>query len=195
MSLCFNYFLKAWKSIPHASQQGTSLFMAMCIRYNLNVINIISDLRQIGALLPVLRFPPPIVPEVNKSIFQLHRWKKPSYRKWKKNNISVISVAKTGVPGVNNISVTSVEETAVSEVKKTIFQLHGGRNRSTARTIKLVSAAWKSRSKDWLDWNQNNVSMWNDMSARGLLFQWASTIKIQQLLTIFWRRTSYLLNI
>ena len=68
---------------------------------------------------------------MNKSIFQLHRWKKPSYRKWKKNNISVTSVAETGVSGVNNISVTSVEEIAVSEVKKTIFQLHGGRNRST----------------------------------------------------------------
>jgi hypothetical protein len=27
--------------------------------------------------------------------------------------------------------------------------------------------------------NQNNVSEWNDISTRGLLFQWASTIKIQ----------------
>jgi hypothetical protein len=26
--------------------------------------------------------------------------------------------------------------------------------------------------------NQNNVSEWSDMSTRGLLFQWASTIKI-----------------
>jgi hypothetical protein len=28
---------------------------------------------------------------------------------------------------------------------------------------------------------QNNVSKWSDMSTRGLLFQWASTIKIQLL--------------
>jgi hypothetical protein len=27
--------------------------------------------------------------------------------------------------------------------------------------------------------NQDNVSEWEDMSIRGLLFQWASTIKIQ----------------
>jgi hypothetical protein len=27
--------------------------------------------------------------------------------------------------------------------------------------------------------NQNNVSEWSDMSTRGLLFQWASTIQIQ----------------
>jgi hypothetical protein len=27
--------------------------------------------------------------------------------------------------------------------------------------------------------NQNNVSEWDDMSIRGLFFQWASTIQIQ----------------
>jgi hypothetical protein len=30
-----------------------------------------------------------------------------------------------------------------------------------------------------LAWNQNNVFEWSDMSTRRLLFQWASTIKIQ----------------
>jgi hypothetical protein len=40
-------------------------------------------------------------------------------------------------------------------------------------------AALRRKSKDWLDWNQNYVSEWSDMSTRGLLFQWASTIKIQ----------------
>ena len=30
----------------------------------------------------------------------------------------------------------------------------------------------------WLAWNRNNVSEWSDMSNRGLLFQWDSTIKI-----------------
>jgi hypothetical protein len=37
----------------------------------------------------------------------------------------------------------------------------------------------RRKSKDWLAQNQNNVSEWSDMSTRGLLFQWASTIKIQ----------------
>jgi hypothetical protein len=40
-------------------------------------------------------------------------------------------------------------------------------------------AALGSKSKDWLARNQNNVSKWSDISIRGLLFQWASTIKIQ----------------
>jgi hypothetical protein len=41
-------------------------------------------------------------------------------------------------------------------------------------------AALRRKSKDWLARNQNvNVSQWSDMSTRGLLFQCASTIKIQ----------------
>jgi hypothetical protein len=40
-------------------------------------------------------------------------------------------------------------------------------------------AALRRKNKDWLARNQNNVSEWSDMSTRGLLFQWASTIKIQ----------------
>jgi hypothetical protein len=40
-------------------------------------------------------------------------------------------------------------------------------------------AALRRKSKDWLARNQDNVSEWGDMSIRGLLFQWASTIKIQ----------------
>jgi hypothetical protein len=39
--------------------------------------------------------------------------------------------------------------------------------------------ALSRKSKDWLAWNQNNVSEWRDMSICGLLFQWASTIQIQ----------------
>ena len=34
-------------------------------------------------------------------------------------------------------------------------------------------------TQHWLARNQNNVSEWSDISTRGLLFQWASTIKIQ----------------
>ena len=39
--------------------------------------------------------------------------------------------------------------------------------------------ALRRKRKDWSDRNQNNVSEWSDMSNRGLLFQWASTTKIQ----------------
>jgi hypothetical protein len=38
-------------------------------------------------------------------------------------------------------------------------------------------AASRRKDKDWLARNQNNVSEWSDLSTRGLLFQWASTIK------------------
>jgi hypothetical protein len=40
-------------------------------------------------------------------------------------------------------------------------------------------AALRRKSKDWLAQNQDNVSEWGDMSMRGLLFRWASTINIQ----------------
>jgi len=40
-------------------------------------------------------------------------------------------------------------------------------------------AALRRKSKDWLVQNRNNVSEWDDMSIHVLLFQWASTMKIQ----------------
>jgi hypothetical protein len=42
-------------------------------------------------------------------------------------------------------------------------------------------AALRSKSKDWMARNQANVFKyeWGDMSIHGLLFQWASTVKIQ----------------
>jgi hypothetical protein len=40
-------------------------------------------------------------------------------------------------------------------------------------------AALRSKSKDWLPRNLQNMSEWSDMSNRRLLFQWTSTIKIQ----------------
>ena len=53
------------------------------------------------------------------------------------------------------------------------------------KIIKLVccfsvehAALWR-KNKDWLARNQNNVSEWNDICTCGLLFHWASTIKIQ----------------
>ena len=40
-------------------------------------------------------------------------------------------------------------------------------------------AAFRRKSKDWLARNQDNVSSWCNMSIRGLLFQWVTTIKMQ----------------
>ena len=40
-------------------------------------------------------------------------------------------------------------------------------------------AALRRKSKDWLARNQDNASEWGDMSMRGLLLQWDSTILIQ----------------
>ena len=40
-------------------------------------------------------------------------------------------------------------------------------------------AALRTKNKDWLDLNLDNVSEWNDKSTCGLLFLSASTIKIQ----------------
>jgi hypothetical protein len=40
-------------------------------------------------------------------------------------------------------------------------------------------SALRRKNKDWLAQIQNNVSEWSDMSTRGLLFQWASSMKIQ----------------
>jgi hypothetical protein len=42
-----------------------------------------------------------------------------------------------------------------------------------------MHAILRSKITDWLAQNQNNVSEWSDMSTDGLLFQWASTVKIQ----------------
>jgi hypothetical protein len=54
------------------------------------------------------------------------------------------------------------------------------------KTLKLVFAVFLVntqhlgvRVKDCLARNQDNVSEWSNMSTRGLLFQWASTLKIQ----------------
>ena len=45
--------------------------------------------------------------------------------------------------------------------------------------VSAKHASLRSKSKDWMTRNQNNVSEWSDISTRGLLFQWASTMKFQ----------------
>jgi hypothetical protein len=37
----------------------------------------------------------------------------------------------------------------------------------------------RSKNKDWLAWNQNNMSEWSNMSTSELLFQLLTTMKIQ----------------
>ena len=45
-------------------------------------------------------------------------------------------------------------------------------------------AALRSKSKYWLDRNQNIVSKWSDKFTRVLLFRWASANKIQLIVAV-----------
>ena len=58
------------------------------------------------------------------------------------------------------------------------FEPRSGQSKHYTIGICCVStkfAAIRSKSKDWLARNQNNVSEWNNMSTRWLLVQWASS--------------------
>ena len=62
------------------------------------------------------------------------------------------------------------------------FEPRSGQTKNNKIGICCFSAkhtALRGKSKDWLARNQNNVSEWSDMSNCRLLFQCASTIKIQ----------------
>ena len=62
------------------------------------------------------------------------------------------------------------------------FELRSGQIKDYEIGICCFSAkhaALRRKRKDWLALNRNNVSECSDMSTRGLLFQWASTIKSQ----------------
>ena len=48
-------------------------------------------------------------------------------------------------------------------------------------------AALRSKSKDWLAQNQDNVSEWSNMSVHGLLFQCATTLKIQLSMLLYYK--------
>ena len=81
----------------------------------------------------------------------------------------------------NHISGTMVSVLA-SSGEDCGFEPRSGQTKDYKIGICCFSAkntALRSKSKDWLARNQNNVSEWNDMSIRGLLFPWSSTIKIQ----------------
>ena len=62
----------------------------------------------------------------------------------------------------------------VSSTVDRVFEPRGLVKSDSANYVVL-----RSKSKDWLARNQDNVSEWRDMSTRGLLFQLATTIKIK----------------
>ena len=45
----------------------------------------------------------------------------------------------------------------------------------------------RCKSKDWLARNQDNVSKWNEISTSRLLFPWASSIKIQLSMSVWYK--------
>ena len=67
------------------------------------------------------------------------------------------------------------------------FESRSGQTKDYKISICCFSAkhaAVSRKSKDWLARNQDNVSEWGDMSIRELLFQRASTIKIQLIVLV-----------
>ena len=59
------------------------------------------------------------------------------------------------------------------------FEPRSGQTKDYKIGICCFSAKHTALRRKSKDWNQNNESEWSDMSTRGLLFQWASTIKIK----------------
>jgi hypothetical protein len=82
---------------------------------------------------------------------------------------------------MNHISGVMVSMLASSAVDH-LFKSRSGQTKDYKISICCFStkhAALRTKSKDWLAQNQDNVSDRGDMSIRRLLFQRASTIKIQ----------------
>jgi hypothetical protein len=67
------------------------------------------------------------------------------------------------------------------------FEPRSGQTKNYKIGICCFSAkhsALRSKSKYWLAQNLDIVSVWGDMSIHRLLFQWASTMKIQQCMLV-----------
>jgi hypothetical protein len=74
---------------------------------------------------------------------------------------------------MNNIGVVIVSM-LTSKVVDRGFESRLGQTKVYKIGICCFSAmypALRRKSKDWLAWNQDNVSEWDDMFIRGLLFQ------------------------
>jgi len=55
------HFTRQWQTVPITTNVASSNpTQAICTRYNIMLIKFVSDLRQVGGFLWVLRFPPPI---------------------------------------------------------------------------------------------------------------------------------------
>jgi hypothetical protein len=75
-----------------------------------------------------------------------------------------------------------MDSVLASSVADSGIEPRSGQNKDYTIDICCFSAkhaALRGKSEDWLARNQDNVSEWGDMSIRGLLFQYASTINIQ----------------
>ena len=80
--------------------------------------------------------------------------------------------------GIDGVMVSMLSSSAVDHV----FQPRSGRTKDYKIVICCFStkhAALTRKCKDLLARNPNNVFEWDDVSIRGLLFQWANAIKIQ----------------
>ena len=70
------------------------------------------------------------------------------------------------------------------------FEPRSGKTKNYEIGICCFSAkhtALRKKSKDWLARNQDNVPEWGYMSIRGLLLQWARTMKIQLSLLVWYK--------
>ena len=70
------------------------------------------------------------------------------------------------------------------------FELKSGQTKDYKIGICCFSAkhaALRRKSKDWFARNQDNVLEWGDMSICRLLFEWASTIKIQLSVLVYYK--------
>ena len=52
-----------------------------------------------------------------------------------------------------------------------IYKTSSGQTKDYQINVCCFSTALGRKSKDWLAWNQDDVSEWDDMSIHGLLFQ------------------------
>jgi hypothetical protein len=113
-------------------------------------------------------------------------------RKWYMYITFVLSSPHDIFTHINRICELMVSVLVWSAIDRR-FQPHSGQSKDYEIDICCFSAkhaALMRKNKDWLVRNQNNVSQWSDMSTRGLLFQLASTMKIQPSCWLSTKRTS-----
>jgi hypothetical protein len=103
-------------------------------------------------------------------------------KKQSQNSINMIFV------DISGIMVSVLTSSALSRG----FEPRSGQTKIGICCFSAKHTTLRRKSKDWLARNQNNVSEWSDMSARRLLFQWASTIKIK-LSMLVWYKADFII--